>query len=276
ELCDAAQAAAEAVLGDGFRLLPLLSPPSAAGEPDAFVQAVAEPAFAQPGRARLHAFVRDHATVLDGMTGLAEAQLVGGALGRRIDLTAVQLTERTDTGPAPGTDRWLAGALPDDVPWPDSTATHLVVELPPDADDVAGAFAGLAIEAWVEALPFQPDAKAFDLRAPETALRAARSATGLAVHARQASARAPQVLLSAISPDGRRWTTDSVVQTVIDAVDLAKARLVTLERVPGDAAVLPAIYVASPWLQARKGFGFAELAAVAWDPTLAPFLSEVD
>ncbi len=277
ELCDAAQSTAEAVLGDGFRLLPLLSPPAAAaGEPDAFAQAVADPAFAAPSRARLHAFVRDHATVLDGMAALAEAQLVGGALGRRVDITAVQLTERTGTGPAPGTDRWLAGALADDVPWPDSTATHLVVELPPDADDVAGPLAGLAIEAWVEALPFQPDVKAFDPRAPETALRAARSATGLAVSARQASARAPQVLLSAISPDGRRWTTDSVVQTVLDAVDLAKARLVTLEHVPGDAAVLPAIYVASPWLQARKGLGFEELAAVAWDPKLAPFLSEVD
>ena len=95
------------------------------------------------------------------------------------------------------------------------------------------------------------------------------------MHANQASARAPQVVLSAVSPDNRRWTTESVVQTVIEAIELAKARMVTLERVPGDAAILPAIYVASPWLQARRGFSFAELAQVAWVPALVPFLTEV-
>jgi hypothetical protein len=95
------------------------------------------------------------------------------------------------------------------------------------------------------------------------------------VHANQASARAPQVFISAVSPDGRRWTTDSVVQAVLCAVDVAKGRLVTLEKVPGDAAILPAIYVASPWLQPRKGFALAELAAVKWSQMAAPFLSEV-
>jgi hypothetical protein len=45
--------------------------------------------------------------------------------------------------------------------------------------------------------------------------------------------------------------------------------------VPGDAAILPAIYVASPWLQPRKGFALAELAAVKWSQMAAPFLSEV-
>jgi hypothetical protein len=161
------------------------------------------------------------------------------------------------------------------VPWPDSTAAHLVVELPDDVAGIEGPFAGLAIDAWVEALPFQPDRRALQPEAPENPLRNARATTGLAVHANQASARAPQVVLSAVSPDGKRWTTDSVVQTVIEAIELAKARMVTLERVPGDAAILPAIYVASPWLQARRGFSFVDLAQVAWDPALVPFLSEV-
>jgi hypothetical protein len=79
-----------------------------------------------------------------------------------------------------------------------------------------------------------------------------------------------------VSPDGKRWTTDSVVQAVLSAIDLAKARLVTFEHVPGDAAILPAIYVASPWLQPRKGFAFGELAAVDWGRVGYRFLSEVE
>ncbi|MDQ0576726.1 hypothetical protein [Agromyces albus] len=273
ELVDAAQSIAEGVLGDGFLMLPLLVPADA----DAFAQAVTAPAFGPPPRAKVHAFVRDHAAVRAGVGRLAEAQLLGSALGRAVPLTVVQLTERDGATPAAGTDRWLAGPLPDDVPWPATTATHLVVEIVGSGGGaLAVAFAGLAFDGWTETLPFQPDPRAFDPAAPENPLRAARATTGLAVHANQASARAPQVLLSAISPDGMRWTTDAVVETVLEAVDLARARLVTLEHAPGDAAVLPAIYVKSPWLQASKGLVFAELADVDWKLAGIPFLSEVD
>ena len=144
----------------------------------------------------------------------------------------------------------------------------------PPADYIGG-FAGISIDGWPEALPFQPDPRAFGEGVPENPLRAARATTGLAIHANQSSARAPQVILSAVSPDGARWTTDSLVGTVLSAVDLAKARLVTLEKVPGDAAVLPAIYVASPWLQARQSFFFGDLATVSWANVSYPFLSEV-
>jgi len=211
-----------------------------------------------------------------GAGRLSEAQLIGRALGHPTALTVVQLTERDGGAAAPGTDRWLAGPLPDDVPWPSHSATHIVVELVAAPADYSGRFAGIGFDGWTETLPFQPDARAFAEGADAgNPLRAARATTGLAVHANQASARAPQVFISAVSPDGRRWTTDSVVQAVLCAVDVAKARLVTLEKVPGDAAVLPAIYVASPWLQPRKGFAFAKLAAVKWSQMAAPFLSEV-
>lgn len=275
EIVDACRAVAEGILGDGFLLLPLMTKP---GGVDSFHAAITTPAMKnQPTRAHLNAFVRDHATVQAGVGRLAEAQLLGGAVGISIPLRIVQLTEHDDvTGePAAGTERWLAGPLPDDIPWPAASASHLVVELVGDNGDFAGAFAGLAIDGWAETLPFQPDPRAFDPAAPDNPLRAARATTGLAVHANQASARAPQVLLSAVSPDGNRWTTDSVVATVLEAVDLAKARLVTYEHTPGDAAILPAIYVASPWLQIRKGLQFTELAKVKWSAAGIPFLSEV-
>lgn len=273
EIVDAATAVAEGVLGDGFRLLPLLEP--VAG-PDDFVEAITTPLFPQPTASAVNAFVRDHATVRAGVGRLAEAQLIGRAIARPIALTVVQLTERDGATPAAGTDRWLAGPLPDDIPWPAHSATHDVVELVGGVNDFGGRFAGISFDGWTETLPFQPDPRAFDDGADaDNPLRAARATTGLAVHANQASARAPQVFLSAVSPDGRRWSTDSVVQVVRSAVEIAKARLVTLEKVPGDAAILPAIYIASPWLQARKGLEFADLAKIAWSQVDYPFLSEV-
>lgn len=272
ETLDSATAVAEGILGDGFRLLPLLVP---AGGPDDLVEALSSPLLSPPPVAAVNAFVRDHATVRSGVGRLAEAQLVGRGLGRPVPLSVLQLTERDGATGAPGTARWLAGPLPDDEPWPEHSATHLIAELMGPASAYAGRFAGISIDGWSETLPFQPDHRAFDAAAPENPLRAARATTGLAVHANQSSARAPQVILSAVSADGARWTTDSVVRTVLSAVDLARARLVTLEKVPGDAAILPAIYVASPWLQARKGLSFDELSRVSWATVAYPFLSEV-
>ncbi len=276
ERVDECQEVARGVLGDGFLLLPLLRP--AAGPdtgPDAFVDALTQPLHEQPSRSSVNGFVRDHAPVTAGVGRLAEAQLLGRAMDLPVPLTIAQLAERDGGTPAPGTDRWLAGPLADHVPWPATPATHLVLELLGDAADFDGSFAALAIDGWTETLPFQPDPRAFDETAPDNPLRAHQATTGLAVHANQASARAPQVVLSAISPDGKRWTTDRVVATVEDAVALARARLVTLEHAPGDAAILPAIYVASPWLQPRKGLSFLELAGIKWTDLAIPFLSEV-
>ncbi len=272
ELLDAATAVVGAVLGDGFRPLPVLRP---VGGADDFVEALTSPTFAAPPAAAVNAFVRDHATVRAGMGRLAEAQLLGRALRRPAALSVVQLTERDAAGPAPGTDRWLAGPLPDDQPWPQHSATHVVADLAAEPGAYAGGLAGFSFDGWAEQLPFQPDPRAFDPDAPDNPLRAARATTGLAVQADQSSARAPQVILSAVSPDGSRWTTDSVVDTVLAAVDLARARMVTLEKVPGDAAVLPAIYVASPWLQPRKGLQFSDIAHIDWSTVRYRFISEV-
>lgn len=262
------------LLGDGFPILPVLR--RIAGTPDDFAGAVHEPRFTAPPAARLSAFVRDHATVRTGMAKLAEAQLLGRALGTPVALRAVQLTHTDAAGtPDPGTDHWLAGELPDDRPWPSEPAIHVVLELVGTLGQSSDAVAGILFDNWAETLPFQPDARAFDERAVDTPVRAARATTGLAIHANQASARAPQVILSAVSADGSRWTTASVVQAVRSAVALSKARLVTYETLPGDGAVLPAAYVASPWLQARKSLFFADLAQISWAKVPYPFLSEV-
>jgi hypothetical protein len=275
EVLDRATAIAECILGDGFRMLPVLR--SIDGAPDDLDRALNRSAFDPPSRARVKAFVRDHGTVHAGMARLAEAGLVGGALGAPVELTVAQLTHVTDTGePEEGCDRWLAGDLPDGVAWPAHPAIHLVLELVGAPARSTSDIAGLLIDSWVETLPFQPDPKAVAPEAVDTPLRDARATTGLAVQARQASARAPQVILSAVSADGARWTTDSVVRVVESAIALSKARLVTYEKVPGDAAILPAIYAASPWLQGRKGLRFADVATIEWSRVAYPFLSEVE
>lgn len=281
QLAEGARAIGETVLGDGFPMLPLLihTPLDAQGGAVAndFQVALSSPAFAAPPRSRVGAFIRDHAGVRPAVARVEEAQLIGQAIARPLELMVVQLTFRSADGtPAPGTARWLAGDLPDDVPWPAEPATHVIVDLVGAADVSADRVAGIAIDSWVETLPFQPDPRSLaDDALPDNGLRAARATTGLAIHANQASARAPQVILSAVAADGRRWTTDTVVAAVRAAVGLSKARLVTYENVPGDAAILPAAYVASPWLQPRKGFAFHELAGLEWAKMAYPFLSEV-
>ncbi len=275
QVLEAATTLVATVLGDAFPVLPLLRHLDGTGTD--LTDALTNATFDQPAPSRLAAFVRDHAAVHAGMGHLAEAQLLGRASGRPVALTAAQLTLRAEDGrPLPGTDRWLAGELPDGLPWPTHPVRHVVLELlgPPEAtgDQVAG----LLFDSWVEMLPYQPGPQAVGEQAVDTPLRHARATTGLAVHAHQASARAPQVILSAVSADGSRWTTDSVVAAVRHAIAVSKARLVTLENVPGDAAVLPATYVASPWLQARTGFDFSALAQLDWGLLAYPFVSEVD
>ena len=73
--------------------------------------------------------------------------------------------------------------------------------------------------------------------------RPGRARTGLACAPRSASARPPQAMLCAVSPDGRRWTTDALRAVIEQTLDLARIRMVTLERLAGEGAVLPALYV---------------------------------
>jgi hypothetical protein len=78
-----------------------------------------------------------------------------------------------------------------------------------------------------------------------------------------------------VSPDGARWTRDSLVDVVRETFDQARARLVTLERTRGDARVLPAWYVRSWSLQGDKTLGFATLAGTSARYTALPYIREV-
>ena len=79
-----------------------------------------------------------------------------------------------------------------------------------------------------------------------------RLTSAVAMNAAAPSARAPQAMLLAISPDGQRWTSDTVLATLRETLDLAKIRAVTLERTNGVARVLPALYEQSWSLQGEQ------------------------
>lgn len=268
---DAAQGVAETVFGEGFLIVPVLAAPPAAED---FGDAVTDPALPQPATSRVRRWVTDHGTVREQVRRYAETLLVGRALGGDRAPSVVQLTERTEDGPAPGTAQWLAGPLPEGGPWPSAPCAHLVLDAV-GLGDASGPLAGLVIDAWVEDLPNQPGPPKDpdDLQPHEEDPGVAT--TGLAIRANGASARPPQTILCAISPDGSRWTTDSLVRVIDSTLDLAKLRLVRLDTMPGDAVSLPALYVRSASLQGQKGLNFADLIAQGVFVNTVPFVKEV-
>ncbi|MFT4216667.1 MAG: hypothetical protein QM619_05705 [Micropruina sp.] len=263
---DAAQNVADTVFGDGFIVVPALT---AALGGDAFADAMSQPAFAQPGKVAVRRLVRDFATVREQVRRFSELLLVGGALGASRHLEVVQIGERTKDGPAAGTDRWLAGPLPESGPWPVGPVAHLLVDAVGLLDPSAP-IAGLVVDAWVEDLPTQvgPNADPDD---PQPGA----SVTGLAIRANAASARAPQAILSAISPDGARWTTDSLRAVVNQTLDLARVRLVRLDQLLGEGLALPALYVRSSSLRGEPAWQFSDLKLASFAHVTLPYVKEV-
>lgn len=263
---DAAQEVAGTVYGDGFLVVPAL-PPGAV--PDGFVVASGDPAFAAPAATSVRRLVRDLGTVRKQVSRLSEALLIDGALGHPRTLEVRQLTERDESGPAAGTTHWLAGLLPSAGPWPASSVAHLLVDQVGDVDETS-TVAGLVIDAWVEDLPAQVGPKA-DPDDP----RPGRARTGLAIRCNSASARPPQAVLCAVSPDGKRWTTDSLRGVIEQTMELAKIRMVGLEHLAGEGLVLPALYTRSSSLQGQQYLQFAKLKDQASVYVAMPFVKEM-
>ena len=103
------------------------------------------------------------------------------------------------------------------------------------------------MDQWTDSVPLR--AKFGDKK---DAPIAERRTTGLTLNAAAASACAPQAILLAVSPDGRRWTTDAVVALLRETFALAKMRGVHFEKTFGIAGVLPALYAQNVSLQGEK------------------------
>ena len=68
------------------------------------------------------------------------------------------------------------------------------------------------------------------------------------------SARAPQAMLLAVSPACECWTGEALIETLEETLDLARLRLVTLERTNGIAAICWCFTNSSWSCRARKYF----------------------
>jgi hypothetical protein len=131
--------------------------------------------------------------------------------------------------PATGPDRWIALPFPDGVA-PTDAVTSLVIDAPQGLRP-ARSMVGLVVDGWTESVPRRRVAADGTVSDLVTA--------GVAVHANGPDARAPQALLLAVSPDGAPWTWQRLAGIVAETVELARARLVTLERAPLGGALLP-------------------------------------
>jgi hypothetical protein len=239
----AANDAAAALFGDGFRLLPLIAPPAAS---DLFASAadVASGPHPLATESEIRGFLLDMASVRPQLDDYADLLVQADALGRAPRHRLIQLAAGDD----PGAAAWIARPF-EDRPTPVTPVTSLVVESAEDVDPDQP-LAGLVIDDWSEVVP---------VRVAHTSTLVSRNGgpatveplvtTGLALNANGPDARPPQAILLAVSPDGDRWTTDRLVDTLEETMELARLRLVSLERVALAARVLPALQVQSWSLQ---------------------------
>jgi len=222
-----------AVLGDGFRLLPRVT--AAAGE---FVTSLAASAELQGGdQLAAVTWLQRAAHVRDGAWRLETALLYAEASGspQPLRLRVAQLPRRAG-------DRWVG--LPETPQQPiTSGQLSLVVQSAATAPLASGApLAGLVVDEWTEVIP------------DRTQL------TGVSFHVDQPAACAPQTILLAVAPnEAHVWSLVTLEATVLETLDLARARLVDAEALasptgpppPGAPGVpqlghyLPAIYLAA-------------------------------
>jgi hypothetical protein len=203
------------LLGKGFVVLPRFS----AGDPGELAQAIAASDAVQdgdPGEAvrwlRRMTRVRPRAALF------GDAFLYADALGGTdpLELSVAQL-------PFQAGDRWIGLPIDEDQP-PEANRVSLVASLPAGFD-ASSPVAGLLVDEWVETLP------------------APSETTGLAFHFDQPDARAPNAVLIAVPPDGRRpWDLATLEKILLETFELAKIRAVDTEALAGLGQFLPALF----------------------------------
>ncbi|MFE5207225.1 hypothetical protein [Streptomyces sp. NPDC056600] len=244
EVCDRALACLRVVLGPAFLALPLLTPTTGqsggssgsggfAGSGGSSVSGGSsgsggfDPGFASsdslqggdPLAATL--WFQRLSRVRPGFQRLADALLLDEFLNGedRSRFAVAQFPDR------PG-DRWVA--LPFDAgTGPPTGRVSLVAHLPVGRPGPGRPVCGAVFDEFSEVLP-----------SPERT-------TGVAFHFDQPNATAPQAVLVAVPPaPGAAWTIESLRTTVLDALDLAKLRMVDLDALREAGQFLPATYLA--------------------------------
>jgi hypothetical protein len=231
------------VFGQTFTVLPRFTPPDVASLESAFAQStalIATDTVAVTRWINQLTHVRAGISRLD--SALSLAQILGG-----ISIPDPLLGQL----PVKAGDRWLG--LPIDPASPPDKGRVAFTCFTQGSPATVSPYAGLLIDEWPE-------------RIPSTQEKAA-----VALHYEKPKARAPQTLLLAMCPDGRRtWDDDLLLGTLQETLQLAKIRTVDLDSVLRVGEILPALYfalnlqgatVATNFLSVKE-IGFSDNASV--------------
>lgn len=252
---DRIEAAATVLFGSGFHMpLPLVLAPA---DPE---DAIGIRDFADLSPGAVERFLTDAGTVRPVIGRYQLLNLLAGISGQRPSLAVRQMVSGGDDPP----DHWIGAGLPADRPSPSGAILSLLADAPDGLDPGAG-ITGLLLDDWTETMarraPLGPNGPVVS-----------QTTAGVAIHADAPGAEPPQTLLLALSPDGKRWTEDGLCDFLSDVLDLAKARLVTLETLPLAARVLPAIYTQSWSLQGEPVMDWSRIFADAPHLAMVPGL----
>ncbi len=252
--------AAEILFGPGFVVLPLLVPAAAA---DDFTNALGQ---ARALKSQIRGFLRDASTVRAALTPYVSTLLYADVAGRPVPLRVAQL--RRTAEPATG---WVALPFAANNPPPDAPVTSLIVESPAELTGTQ-VLAGMVVDEWVEVIPRQ---RLLSVQAGQAQpkRRPPMLASGVAVHADAPGARPPQSILVAVTPDGGGWSTERLTETLVDTLQLARLRLVTLERSTRLGYILPAALYPAFSLHGERILDFKQLTEMATDVPV-PFVKE--
>ncbi len=235
---EALQAAAGALLGEGFAVVPRFTLPVAVASPWGLSLGDTAALLAHVSSSGrdfpVEDWVHSAARVREPLRHLEQAGLFARALtGTDPQLVPVQLPYRAG-------DAWLAMEYPPDQ---DLTGEHLLYTAAyPAAFDPAGAVSGLLVDEWTEVLP------------------ANEATVGLAFHYDQPSSEAPQSLLLVTPASvGRTWVWEDLRDAVPDTMRLARQRAVEPVHLDTGAAArfLPATITAVTMRGISIGLAFA-------------------
>lgn len=236
--------AAQALFGDG---LPLLPPVAEDDQGQPFTDAWPGPRRLREAR-DIRPWVARMSRVRPAVARYAELLLGREAVHGTLKLRVVQLAGEYPT--------WVGSPFAGGQPGP---ATSYVVEAA-SATSVRKTVSGFVVDGWIEKVPRR---RPVDPRVPPAQQEHHDIATtGLAVHANGPDSRAPQALLLAVSPGGRAWSADSVVDLVDRTRRLARMRMLPYHALPAMGAVLPAAQVTHASLQGDAGVDPALLTAI--------------
>lgn len=248
--------AGRAIFGDGFWILAPVDP--AAEQPEAWDTALKMP----PAGATVPAVRRwlaDMGSVRDGVSRYNEMLLLAEALGTSVQPRIAQIATLGEKMP----ESWVAEPLP--AP-PDCTVTSWLIDSTSDYGPGKPTVA-LVVDQFTESLPEPPHRLK-----PEDPEKPPRHVSGIAMHARAASARPPQALLLPVPPDTKPWSSARIEAILDDTFELAKLRTVRLEHTAVAGQILPAIYTQSWSLQGEKVLDYKELLFDTAAVSVMPYL----